>query len=67
VYTLTAGGTPQATTIKTGISDGTETEVVEGLQEGATVVTGQKVNNNKSGAPAANPFGGAGGSMPRRF
>jgi HlyD family secretion protein len=68
VYTLPAGATrgkPEAVQVKIGISDGTETEIAEGLKEGDTVVTGQKITNNKSGAPAANPFGG--GGMPRRF
>ena len=60
VYVL-SGGKPQPTPIKTGISDGVVTEVIEGLKEGDKVVTAQ------SSGPAlqtqqGNPFGG-----PRRF
>lgn len=69
VYTLPATGSPQPVTIKTGISDSVETEIVEGLQEGAVVVTGLKAGNNKSAAPAANPFTGTSGpgGPPRRL
>jgi HlyD family secretion protein len=51
-------------TIKTGISDGTDTEVLEGLNEGDVVVTG--VNLPASASPmtgppgGGNPFGGGG-------
>jgi len=58
VYVLAAGASkPTAVTIKTGISDGITTEVLEGLKEGDRVVTGM----SESGAaptPATNPFGG---------
>jgi HlyD family secretion protein len=52
-------------TIKAGITDGTATEVLEGLKEGDVVVTSVTVPNatSSSSRPAANPFGGGG----RRF
>jgi HlyD family secretion protein len=52
---------PTAVTIKTGISDGIATEVLEGLKEGDRVVTGMTESGTAS-APATNPFGGG----PRR-
>src|SRR5690606_19828561 len=39
VYVL-RGGKPEAVRIKTGITDGVNTEVLEGLEEGDEVVTG---------------------------
>ncbi|MDB6122604.1 MAG: efflux transporter, family, subunit [Pedosphaera sp.] len=60
------GQMPKPVQIKTGISDGISTEVLEGLKEGDVVIVGQNVS---SSAPAqsgtANPFGGGGGM--RRF
>ena len=53
---------PTRVTIKTGISDGVATEVVEGLKEGDRVVTGMMENNGATSTPATNPFG----SGPRR-
>ncbi|MBX3735149.1 MAG: efflux RND transporter periplasmic adaptor subunit [Candidatus Didemnitutus sp.] len=52
-------------TIKAGITDGTATEVIDGLKEGDVIVTSVSVPNAaaQSGRPAANPFGGGG----RRF
>ncbi len=62
IYVLPAGASkPVSVTIKTGISDGVSTEVLEGLKEGDRVVTGMTENGTAS-APAANPFGGG----PRR-
>jgi HlyD family secretion protein len=50
--------------IRTGISDGLSTEVVEGLKEGDLVIVGQTVTASASSQSApANPFGGGG----RRF
>jgi HlyD family secretion protein len=47
--------------IKTGISDGVVTEVIEGLKEGDRIVTGELAS--KSASTPANPFSGG----PRRF
>ncbi len=50
--------------IKVGITDGTATEIIEGLKEGDVIVTSASVPNAsaQSNRPAANPFGGG-----RRF
>ena len=61
VYVL-SGGQPKPVQIKTGISDGVVTEVVEGLKEGDRVVTAEMTSAAAPSAPPANPFGG-----PRRF
>jgi HlyD family secretion protein len=64
VYALAPGAShPQAREIKTGISDGIVTEVVEGLKEGDRVVTGQISSTTAAPSPPTNPFGGG----PRRF
>ena len=64
VYVLASGSSkPTAVTIKTGISDGVTTEVIEGLKEGDRVVTGI-TESGAAATPASNPFGGGG---PRRF
>ena len=55
---------PAPVSIKTGISDGVATEVLEGLKEGDVVVTSVLETGNSATPPTANPFGGAGG---RRF
>lgn len=66
LYTLTRpdSGAPrlEAATVKLGISDGTSTEVLDGLKEGDQVVTSATVPGAKAGAPASNPFSGG-----RRF
>jgi HlyD family secretion protein len=63
VYVLASGGgRPEARQIKTGISDGIVTEVVEGLKEGDRVVTAELSSTTAGPSPPANPFGGA-----RRF
>jgi HlyD family secretion protein len=51
--------------IRTGVSDGVFTEVVDGLKEGDEVITGQNITGSTAGASGqpANPFGGGG----RRF
>jgi HlyD family secretion protein len=64
VYKL--GGTPTApevipVVIKVGITDGSATEVIEGLEEGEAVITSAYLPTAASGT--ANPFGG---SAPRR-
>jgi HlyD family secretion protein len=64
VYILPSGASrPQPRQIKTGISDGIVTEVVEGLKEGDRVVTAELTSTTAAPSPAANPFGGG----PRRF
>jgi HlyD family secretion protein len=64
VYVL-SGSKPQPVPIKTGISDGVMTEVVEGLKEGDRVVTAQLNGAGTASAQqqSGNPFGGG----PRRF
>jgi HlyD family secretion protein len=63
VYVLpTNASHPQPGQIKTGISDGTVTEVVEGLKEGDRVVTAEFGTATGSSSTSANPFGGS-----RRF
>jgi HlyD family secretion protein len=61
-------------TIKTGISDGVSTEVLEGLNEGDQVVAGVNLPVGASaantmrppgGGPFGGPFGGGGGFRPR--
>ena len=64
VYVLPSGGShPQPVKIKTGISDGIMTGVVEGLREGDCVVTAELASTTNAPQPSANPFGGG----PRRF
>jgi HlyD family secretion protein len=63
VYVLPSGaGRPHAAQIKTGISDGILTEVVEGLKEGDRVVTAEFGSAMAAPSPGTNPFGGS-----RRF
>jgi HlyD family secretion protein len=63
VYVLPSGANrPQPAHIKTGISDGIATEVVEGLKEGDRVVTAELSSAMAGPSPATNPFGGS-----RRF
>ncbi len=53
---------------KLGITDGTATEVIDGLKAGDLVITSAVLPGAKAGAPAANPFGGGQGQQgPRRF
>jgi HlyD family secretion protein len=66
--TPTRGGepvpTPKGVRVKTGISDGSFTEITDGLKEGDVVITGVKSPPQSAGAapaPAASPFGGGGG------
>jgi HlyD family secretion protein len=56
---------PVPVQVKTGVSDGISTEILEGLEEGAQVVTGTLTPTSTTGTPAANPFGG--GPPFRRF
>ncbi|HEY0456882.1 MAG TPA: efflux RND transporter periplasmic adaptor subunit [Verrucomicrobiae bacterium] len=48
--------------VKIGISDGTSSEVIDGVKEGETVVVGQIMSGPLPASGASNPFGG-----PRRF
>ncbi|MDB6035683.1 MAG: Efflux transporter, family, subunit [Verrucomicrobiales bacterium] len=70
VYVLPNGGQngpdlkPEPRKVRVGISDGAFSEVLEGLQEGDTVVVGQNTPVAGPSAAPANPFGGGGG---RRF
>jgi len=61
-----AGGMaePKARQIKVGISDGTFTEVLDGLVEGEVVVIGSNAAQAPIIGGPVNPFGGGGG---RRF
>lgn len=59
VYVLAQGESkPSRVTVKTGISDGIATEIVEGLKEGDRVVTGVTESGGAAPTPATNPFGG---------
>ena len=67
-----AGGkdTLRAVPIKTGISDATHTEVLDGLKEGDVIVSGLNVaikaaSTGATAPPGASPFGGGGGFRPR--
>jgi HlyD family secretion protein len=60
---LLSGSQPQPVQIKTGISDGVMTEVIEGLQEGDRVITAESSSKSAAASPSTNPFSGG----PRRF
>jgi HlyD family secretion protein len=62
VYVLSSSR-PKPVQIKTGISDGVVTEVVEGLKEGDRVVTAEMAAKSQPASTPANPFSGG----PRRF
>jgi HlyD family secretion protein len=57
VYRL-SGSRPTSVRIKTGISDGVVTEVVEGLKEGDRVVTAEITPQSQGPSAPANPFSG---------
>src|SRR5256886_7348138 len=57
VYVL-SGSRPTPVQIKTGISDGVVTEVVEGLKEGDRVVTAEMAAKSQPASTPANPFSG---------
>jgi HlyD family secretion protein len=57
VYVL-KGGRPEPVQIKTGISDGISTEVIDGLKAGDQVVTAEVSESRSSAAQATNPFSG---------
>lgn len=59
VHVLAQGESkPARVTVKTGISDGIATEIVEGLKEGDRVITGVTESGGDAPTPATNPFGG---------
>ncbi len=65
VYRLPGGNKlakPEAVSVKIGITDGSASEVIEGLKEGDVIITGIAVSGSPASNPSANPFGG-----PRRF
>jgi HlyD family secretion protein len=51
------GGKPAPVQVKVGFTDGTSTEVTEGLKEGDVVVTGEINPEAEAAHPASNPFG----------
>jgi HlyD family secretion protein len=63
VYVL-SGGWPNPVQIKTGISDGVVTEVVEGLKEGDRVVTAELASAGGRASTPANPFSGGARRFP---
>jgi len=62
VYIL-SGSRPQPVQIKTGISDGVVTEVIEGLKEGDRVVTAELASKSPAVSPS-NPFSGGARRFP---
>ena len=72
IYTLAAdknpgNPTPQPVIVKTGISDGSSTEIIDGLKEGDTVIIGAILPQTASATSppgGASPFGGGGGGPP---
>src|SRR5438874_5348315 len=63
VYVL-SGGRPRAVPIKTGISDGVVTEVLDGLKEGDRVVTAELASKSPAASTPANPFSGGARRFP---
>jgi len=63
VYIL-SGGRPKSVQIKTGISDGVVTEVIEGLKEGDRVVTAELASKPAAASTPANPFSGGARRFP---
>jgi HlyD family secretion protein len=69
VFVLDAKGVPQPIRVKTGLTDGTFTEVSgTGLAEGVKVITGtvSATTSAAAGQPAASPFGGSQQTQPQR-
>ncbi len=63
VYVLSRGQ-PQPVQIKTGISDGVVTEVIEGLKEGDRIITAELASKSPAASPPPNPFSGGGRRFP---
>ena len=59
VFVKDETGRPKATAVKTGLSDGAFTEIVEGVSEGAQVVTGAEGASSGARGPRASPSPGA--------
>jgi HlyD family secretion protein len=55
---------PKPVQIKTGISDGVVTEVVQGLKQGDRVVTAEMASKTQSASTPANPFSGGARRFP---
>jgi len=67
VYVLAGDeSTPQLkpVPVKTGITDGIFTEIIDGVKEGDKIVSGVVNNDSQSSASTSSPFGG--GGFPRR-
>src|SRR6059036_3056244 len=62
-YVLSSGR-PQPVQIKTGISDGVVTEVIEGLKEGDRVITAELASKSPAASPPPNPFSGGARRFP---
>ena len=61
VYRLPGGNrlaTPEAVSVKVGITDGIASEVATGLKEGDVVITSVTINSTKPSGAQSNPFGG---------
>ena len=56
----------QAINVKVGMSDGSGSEILEGLEPGQLVVTALKSPVAAAASPSGNPFGGPFGGAPRR-
>src|SRR2546429_4316222 len=63
VYVLSRGQ-PQPAQIKTGISDGVVTEVIEGLKKGDRIITAELAAKSPAASPPPNPFSGGGRRFP---
>src|SRR6266704_1697645 len=63
VYAL-SGGRPRPVPIKTGISDGVVTEVLDGLKEGDRVITAELASKSPAASTPANPFSGGARRFP---
>jgi len=63
VYIL-SGGRPKSAQIKTGISYGVVTEVIEGLKEGDRVITTELASKSSAASTHANPFSGGARRFP---
>src|SRR5256886_1778385 len=63
VYVLSSAE-PKPVQIKTGISDGVVTEVIEGLKEVDRVVTAELSSKSPAASPPPNPFSGGGRRFP---